>query len=63
MKDPGFWWELIGKLGGPIFAATLVACLLEQRFQIAHLALLATGFGLLAAGHWNEHHRSAPGRH
>lgn len=56
MKDPGFWWELTGKLGAPVFAATLVACLLERQFNLLHIGLLSIGFAMLTISHWREHH-------
>ncbi len=60
MDDPGFWWELIGKTGAPIFAATLVAALLAPEPRLLHAALMATGFGMMGLCHWRTHHR--PGR-
>ena len=57
MDDPGFWWEFVGKVGAPIFAATLVACLLSGRFEWLHGALMATGLGMMAVCHWRTHHR------
>ncbi len=52
-----FWFELSGKLGPPVFAATLVGCLLSGRLALAHLVLMAAGLALIALGHWGEHHR------
>ena len=58
MDDPGFWWELVGKLGAPIFAATLVAALLAPEFRALHGALLAAGFAMMGLCHWRTHHRA-----
>lgn len=58
MEDPGFWWELLGRVGAPIFAATLVACLLGGRFDPLHGLLMAAGLGLMALDHWHHHHGS-----
>ena len=52
-----FWSDLAGRIGPPIFAATLVACLLEREFDPVHLVLLATGLALIATCHWREYHR------
>lgn len=60
MEHTGFWWELIGKVGAPIFAASLVGCLLESRFEVLHGALMATGLGMMGVCHWRSHHRGSP---
>ena len=51
-----FLWEFMGKVGAPIFAATLVACLLSGKFYLLHGVLLLTGFGMMGLSHWHEHH-------
>ncbi len=33
MDHIGFWWEFAGKIGAPVFAATLVACLLSSKLS------------------------------
>ena len=53
----GFWLDLASKLGAPIFAGTLVACLLQREFDPVHLALLGLGLALIAGSHWQEFHR------
>ena len=62
MDDPGFFWEFVGKVGAPIFAATLVACLLSGEFDLLRGALMASGLGIMALCHWRSHHRE-PGPH
>jgi hypothetical protein len=57
MEDPGFWWELVGKVGAPIFAATLVASLLSEDFAALHGVLMASGFAMMGLCHWRTHHR------
>lgn len=57
MEHTGFAWEFVGKVGAPIFAATLVACLLSGRFEPLHGALMALGLGMMAICHWRGHHR------
>ena len=50
MDLSGFWWELVGKVGAPIFAATLVACLLSGKFNLLHRILMATGVVMMGLG-------------
>lgn len=57
MDHTGFWWELVGKVGAPIFAATLVACLLADQFAPLHGVLMATGLGMMGVCHWRTHHQ------
>lgn len=57
MEDPGFWWEFVGKVGAPIFAAALVAGLLSGEFGPLHGVLLAAGLGMMGLCHWRTHHR------
>ena len=57
MDDPGLWWEFVGKVGAPIFAATLVACLLAGRFEVLHGVLMTAGLGMMIVCHWRTHHR------
>ena len=49
--------DVLGKLGAPIFSATLVGCLLRDEVSLMHGVLLAVGTALLAFGHWRDHHR------
>ena len=57
MEHINFWREFVGKVGAPIFAATLVACLLSGKFQALHAILMAVGLGMMAISHWQEHHQ------
>jgi len=59
MEHSGFWWEFVGKVGAPIFAATLVACLLSGEFDSLHGILMAAGLGMMGLCHWRTHHRSS----
>ena len=43
MDHLNFWWGFIGKVGAPIFSATLVACLLSGEFDPLHGILMVTG--------------------
>lgn len=52
-----FWIDLSGKIGPPVFAATLVACLLSNRIEVTHLLLLAASLGLIAADHYYNYHK------
>ena len=51
-----FWWEFVGKVGAPIFAATLVACLLSGKVYLMHYILLLTGLGMMILSHWHDYH-------
>ena len=57
MTDPGFWWEFVGKVGAPIFAATLIAFLLADEWRPLHGVLIGTGLGMMVVCHWRNHHR------
>ena len=52
-----FLIDVGGKIGPPMFAATMVACLLAGRMQLSHLALMAIGVFLIALDHWYVFHR------
>jgi hypothetical protein len=47
MDHIGFWQEFVGKVGAPIFAGTLVACLLSGKFAWLHFILMTTGIGMM----------------
>ena len=49
---PSFWVDLTEKIGPPIVAATLVACLLSGRFEYLHGILLGGGCLLIWVNHW-----------
>lgn len=51
-RYPGFWVDFSGKIGPPIVAATLVACLLGGNVEILHGLLLGGGFMLIWVNHW-----------
>jgi hypothetical protein len=51
-----FFWEFIDKIGPPVFAAALVACLLSGRFEPLHTALLVAAFAMIAGSHWHTVH-------
>ena len=53
-----FVWEFVGKVGVPVFAGTLVGCLLSHRLEPMHIVLMAAGLGMMFLDHWVEHHRS-----
>lgn len=52
-----FWLELGGKVGPPIFSATLVGCLLSGEFELIHGILLGIGLALIGLQHWYTFHR------
>lgn len=49
---PSFFWEFAGRVGAPIFAATLVACLLSGHFTPLHGVLMGVGLAMMAVCHW-----------
>ena len=51
-----FWVDLAGRIGTPIFAATLVGCLLGE-FERTHGVLLAVGLVLIYVNHYFVYHR------
>ena len=51
-----FWMDLIGRLGPPIVAATLVVCLMELEFNPVHLGLIAAGIAMIGSSHWFQFH-------
>ena len=55
-RDPGFWLELCGRLGPPVFAGTMVACLLSSKFQTTHGILMGIGFALIVISHFKTYH-------
>ncbi len=55
-NHPRFWIELLGKLGPPTCAATMVGCLLARDFEWMHAVLLAVGIAFIAIHHWYELH-------
>jgi hypothetical protein len=55
-EHPRFWPDLAAKVGAPIFAATLVACLLSGDFDLIHGILMGAGLLLIGVGHWRIHH-------
>jgi hypothetical protein len=57
MEHTGFWWEFMGKVGPPMFAATLVACLLSGRWELSHGLLLAVAIAMMGADHARVYHK------
>ena len=51
-----FWVDLLGKLGPPTFAATLVGCLLSGKLEGVHFVLLGLGVTMIWVSHWYAHH-------
>ncbi|MEE8104526.1 MAG: hypothetical protein V3T86_03225 [Planctomycetota bacterium] len=51
-----FWVDFAGKIGVPIFSATLVGCLLAERARLEHWVLLGIGSALIYLQHRIEHH-------
>ena len=47
MEHTNFWLEFAGKVGGPTFSATLVACLLSGDLYFLHGILMMAGLGMM----------------
>ena len=47
---------MISKVGAPVFAATLVACLLKEQVQLIHIILMSSGLALIYLGHRMDYH-------
>ncbi len=56
MAHVGFWWEFVGKVGVPMFTATLVGCLLSREFDPLHGVLLVTALVMMWLGHRHAYH-------
>jgi len=57
MDHINFWREFVGKVGAPIFAATIVAGLLAGEFTVLHGILVVTGLGMMVLSHAREYHQ------
>lgn len=56
-----YGWLVVGKVGAPILAATLITCLLNERFEGLHALLIGLGIAVMALGHWHVHHTAHAG--
>ena len=54
----GWWSDLAGRIGTPIFAATLVGCLLQEKIELLHIVLLVAGVVLIAIDHVRLYHKA-----
>ena len=58
MVHINFWWKCMGKVGAPIFVATLVGCLLSGKYDLLHSILMLTGLVMMGLSHrWEYHQR------
>ena len=55
-KHRGFWLDLLTKIGVPLFAASLVGCLLKNELHLIHVILMTIGIALVYIGHRLEYH-------
>ena len=51
-----FLVDLLSKIGVPVFAATIVGCILSEKMEISHAILILVGLILTYLGHRLEHH-------
>ncbi len=56
-KHIAFWTDFLGKIGPSTFAATLVACLLSDKFELVHGILVVVGILMTGVSHWDSFHR------
>jgi hypothetical protein len=52
-----FWMDFLGKVGPPIFAATLLGCLLSERLELIHGLLLLISLLLIGISQWHAYHK------
>ncbi len=55
-KHRAFPIDMLSKIGTPVFAATLVGCLLKDDVRVIHIILMSIGLGLMYLGHRLEYH-------
>ncbi len=55
-QHTALWIDFAGKIGPPVFAATLVACLLGGA-DLRHIVLIAAGLLMMLLDHWYSVHR------
>lgn len=48
----------MAKIGAPIFAGTLVGCIVKGEVRAPHLVLLVVGMLFIYLGHRFEHHEA-----
>ena len=58
-KHLNFWIDFGGRVGPPLFAATLVSSMLSNRFELKHQLLLAVSLLLIFLNHRIAYHRQA----
>ena len=51
--------DMLAKIGVPVFAGTLVGCVLEDDVRVIHIVLLSVGAALMYLGHRLEYHGAA----
>ena len=55
-KHRVFVVDMLAKIGTPVFAATLVGCLLKDEVRVVHIVLMSVGLALMYLGHRLEYH-------
>ncbi len=56
MQHVSFWADFAGRIGAPVFAATLVTLLLGEPMRPLHYVLLAAGLVLIYMNHRLVYH-------
>jgi hypothetical protein len=52
-----FWIDFCGRIGAPIFAATLVTTLVSRTFEVVEAVLMTIGLVLMYLHHHVVYHR------
>jgi hypothetical protein len=52
-----FWLEFVGKIGPPVLAGSIVACLVQERFGWIHGVVAGAGLGMMLLHHFLTTHR------
>ena len=55
-KHRAFLLDMLAKIGAPMFAATLVSCLIKDEIRLIHIILISIGLAFLYLGHRLEYH-------
>ena len=55
-RHRNFWFDMLPKVGVPMFTATLVGCLFKEQYETIHFILMTLGLAFMYLGHRLEYH-------